>query len=146
MNPIVRNILAVIAGMLLGGVVNMGLIQISGAIIPPPEGVDMTTAEGIKAALPLLEPKHFIFPFVAHALGTLVGAFIAAKIGATRRLMLAMIVGVVFLAGGIAATFMIPAPTWFMVLDVVVAYLPMAYLGAMIAGTQLDKRNADAAE
>ena len=30
MNPIVRNILAVIAGMLLGGVVNMGLIQISG--------------------------------------------------------------------------------------------------------------------
>ena len=57
-----------------------------------------------------------------------------------------MIVGVVFLAGGIAATFMIPAPTWFMVLDVVVAYLPMAYLGAMIAGTQLDKRNADAAE
>jgi len=146
MNPIVRNILAVVAGVLLGSVVNMGLIQISGSVIPPPAGADMTTAEGIKAALPLLEPKHFIFPFLAHALGTLVGAFIAAKIGATRRLMLAMIVGVVFLAGGIAATFMIPAPTWFMVLDVVVAYLPMAYLGAMIAGTQLDKRNADAAE
>ena len=134
MNPIVRNILAVVAGVLLGSVVNMGLIQISGAIIPPPEGADMTTAEGIKAALPLLEPKHFIFPFLAHALGTLVGAFIAAKLGATRKMMLAMIVGVVFLAGGIAATFMIPAPTWFMVLDVVVAYLPMAYLGAMIAG------------
>jgi hypothetical protein len=49
-------------------------------------------------------------------------------------MMLAMIVGVVFLAGGIAATFMIPAPTWFMVLDVVVAYLPMAYLGAVLAG------------
>ena len=114
MNPIVRNILAVIAGMLLGGVVNMGLIQISGSVIPPPAGADMTTAEGIKAALPLLEPKHFIFPFLAHALGTLVGAFIAAKIGATRRLMLAMIVGFVSLAGGIAAIFMIPAPTWFM--------------------------------
>ena len=115
MNPIVRNILAVIAGMLLGGVVNMGLIQISGSVIPPPAGADMTTAEGIKAALPLLEPKHFIFPFLAHALGTFVGAFVS-------------------LAGGIAAIFMIPAPTWFMVLDVVVAYLPMAYLGAMFAG------------
>lgn len=135
MNPIVRNILAVVAGVLLGSVVNMGLIQISGFVIPPPAGADMTTAEGIKAALPLLEPKHFIFPFLAHALGTLVGAFIAAKIGASRRMMLAMIVGVIFLAGGIAATFMIPAPTWFMVLDVVVAYLPMAYLGAMLAGS-----------
>ena len=134
MNPIVRNILAVIAGVLLGSVVNMGLIQISGAVIPPPAGADMTTAEGIKAALPLLEPKHFIFPFLAHALGTLVGAFRAAKIGATRRMMLAMIVGVLFLAGGIAATLMIPAPAWFMILDVVVAYLPMAYLGAMFAG------------
>lgn len=134
MNPIVRNILAVVAGVLLGSVVNMGLIQISGAVIPPPDGADMTTAEGIKAALPLLEPKHFIFPFLAHALGTLVGAFIAAKIGATRKMMLAVIVGAIFLLGGIAATFMIPAPTWFMVLDVVVAYLPMAYLGAMIAG------------
>ena len=63
MNPIVRNILAVIAGMLLGGVVNMGLIQISGSVIPPPAGADMTTAEGIKAALPLLEPKHLFFLF-----------------------------------------------------------------------------------
>ncbi len=134
MNPIIRNILAVVAGVLLGSVVNMGLIQISGAIIPPPAGADMTTAEGITAALPLLEPKHFIFPFLAHALGTLVGAFIAAKIGATKKMMLSVIVGVVFLAGGIAATFMIPAPTWFMALDIVVAYLPMAYLGAMLAG------------
>ncbi len=39
MNPIVRNILAVVAGVLLGSVVNMGLIQISGAVIPPPRGL-----------------------------------------------------------------------------------------------------------
>ncbi|MBK9254252.1 MAG: hypothetical protein IPM42_02060 [Saprospiraceae bacterium] len=38
MNPIVRNIVAVIAGIIIGGIVNSGIIKISGSIIPPPEG------------------------------------------------------------------------------------------------------------
>ena len=134
MNPILKNILAVLAGILIGGAVNMGLIMISGSIIPPPEGADMTTAEGLTAALPLLEPKHFIFPFLAHALGTLVGAFLAAKLAASKQLLMAMIIGLFTLAGGIAAVFMIPAPTWFIALDLLIAYLPMAYLGWILAG------------
>jgi len=134
MNPILKNILAVIAGALLGSVVNMGLIMMSGSIIPPPEGVDLTNEAGWKAALPLLEPRHFIFPFLAHALGTLVGAFIAARLAASGKLMMAMIIGLLFLAGGIAASFMIPAPTWFIALDLLMAYLPMAYLGWILAG------------
>ena len=40
--------------------------------------------------------------------------------------------GVVFLLGGIAASFMIPAPAWFIVLDLVVAYLPMAWLAGRL--------------
>jgi hypothetical protein len=132
MNPILKNVLAVIAGALIGSAVNMGLIMISGSIIPPPEGTDLTTPEGIKAALPLMEAKHFIFPFLAHALGTIVGAFIASKIGATRKMGLALIVGMLFLAGGISAVFLIPAPTWFILLDLVVAYIPMAWLGGKL--------------
>lgn len=133
MNPIIKNIFAGIAGLFLGSVVNMGLIMISGSIIPPPEGVDLTNEAGWKAALPLLEPKHFIFPFLAHALGTLAGAFIAAMLAASSKLLMAMIIGFFFLVGGIAASFMIPAPTWFIVLDLVMAYLPMAYLGWIVA-------------
>jgi hypothetical protein len=45
--------------------------------------------------------------------------------------------GVFFLLGGIAAAFMIPAPTWFIILDLVAAYIPMAYL----AGKLVDKKN-----
>ena len=134
MSPIVRNILAVIAGIIIGSLVNMGLVSISGSIIPPPAGADMTTPEGVKAAMPLMETKHFIFPFLAHALGTLAGAFTAAKIAATRKMTFALVIGLFFLIGGIAAVFMIPAPTWFAVLDLVVAYVPMAYLGGKLAG------------
>ena len=69
MNPIIKNILAVIAGVVFGSVVNMGIILIGGSIIPPPDGADVTTMEGLKACLHLCEPKHFLMPFLAHALG-----------------------------------------------------------------------------
>ena len=48
--------------------------MMSSSIISPPKGVDVTTMEGLKAYLHLFEPKHFIFPFLAHALGTFAGA------------------------------------------------------------------------
>ncbi len=40
---------------------------------------------------------------------------------------------VCFLAGGTANVFMLPAPVWFSVVDLVGAYLPMAWIGAMLA-------------
>ena len=43
-----------------------------------------------------------------------------------------LVVGLMFLAGGIGAATMIPAPIWFIVLDLVVAYLPMAWLGGTL--------------
>ncbi|RIA10621.1 hypothetical protein OE09_2493 [Flavobacteriaceae bacterium MAR_2010_72] len=129
MNATLKNVLAVIIGIVVGGLVNMGIITISGSIIPPPEGADLTTVEGIKAAADALQPKHYIMPFLAHAMGTLIGALIASLLGATKKLTLALIVGIFFLLGGISAVFMIPAPTWFIIMDLTFAYLPMAWLG-----------------
>jgi hypothetical protein len=132
MKPIIKNILAVIAGAIFGGVVNWGIILISGSVIPPPEGADNTTMEGLKASMHLFQPKHFIFPFLAHAIGTFAGALLTAVIAANRKLMLALAIGVIFLAGGIANVLMLPSPVWFTVLDLVGAYLPMAYLAGKL--------------
>lgn len=98
MHPTMRNILAIIAGFVIGGIVNMGLIMLSGSIIPPPAGADLTTPEGIQAAASLLEPRHFIFPFLAHALGTLSGALVAAWIAASNKMRLAFVIGILTLA------------------------------------------------
>ena len=132
MNPIVRNILAVIAGVVFGSVVNMAIIMISGSIIPLPEAADVTTPEKLAESMHLFQPKHFIMPFLAHALGTFAGAFVAARIAATHKMKFAMLIGVLFLIGGIAMVFQVPSPTWFATLDLVVAYIPMAYLGAKL--------------
>ncbi|MCX7549983.1 hypothetical protein [Xanthomarina sp. F2636L] len=133
MNSLVKNILAIVLGLVIGSIVNMGLITISGSIIPLPEGVDNTTMEGLKESMHLFQPKHFIFPFLAHALGTFVGALLAAKIAASRKTTFAMFIGVFFLIGGIANIIMLPSPTWFSILDIVGAYIPMAWLGGKLA-------------
>jgi hypothetical protein len=128
-----RTALAVVLGLAIGGAVNMAIILLGPKLIPPPPGVDMTTTEGLKAGIALLEPRHFIAPFLAHALGTFVGALVAASIALTSRTLVAYAIGILFLAGGISASTMIPAPAWFIALDLIVAYIPMAWLGLTLA-------------
>lgn len=136
---ILRNIIGLILGIIIGSALNMGLIMISSSIIPPPEGADTTTAEGLQAAMHLFEPKHFIFPFLAHALGTFVGAFVAGIVAGNHKMKIALFIGIFFLAGGIASVFMLPSPTWFTVTDLAIAYLPMAYLGGKLATRNLSR-------
>ncbi len=121
MNPILRNILAIVVGWFIGSVVNYGLILTGHALMPIP-GVDPNDMEALAAAMPTLSPEFMIFPFLAHALGTLVGAGIASKIAANHQLKFAMAIGALFFIGGIMASQMLPAPTWFVVLDLVAAY------------------------
>ena len=128
MHPILRNILAVVAGILVGMALNEGII-----LVPPPEGADMMTPEGIEAAMPLLQPKHFLMPFLAHALGTFAGAYLSSLLSANNKMRIALSIGGIFLSGGLMAAYMIPAPIWFVAADLMLAYLPMAYLAGRIA-------------
>ena len=127
-----RILLAVVTGFVLGSAVNMALISLSGKVIAPPAGADVGTMEGLKASIHLFEPRHFLFPFLAHALGTLVAALVAVNIVAQHKMRVAFGIGGLFLAGGVAASMMIPAPAWFIALDLIGAYLPMAWLGARL--------------
>jgi len=140
MNPIIRNILAVLAGIIGGGFINMGIITMSGSIIPPPEGADLTTTEGLRASMHLFEFRHFIMPFLAHAIGTFTGAVIAALIAVSHKMTYAMAVGGFFLLGGIVSVLMLPSPLWFAFTDLLFAYIPMAYLGGKIAIRKKEKR------
>ena len=132
MNSIVTNILAVIAGIVIGSIVNMGIVTISASVIPAPEGVDPTSMESLKASMHLFQPKHFLMPFLAHAIGTFIGALITSLI-AIAKAKLALVIGFFFLLGGIANVFMLPSPTWFAVLDLGLAYIPMAWFAYIIA-------------
>ena len=136
MNPIIKYIIAVIIGVVAGSVVNMGLVNIGPSIIPMPEGADVSTMESLAASMKLFTPANFIFPFLGHALGTLVGAFVAAKIAGAHQMKFGVGFGVFFLLGGITAASMLGGPIWFIVADLVLAYIPMGILGGKLAGRE----------
>jgi len=133
MKNILKNITAFIIGAFIGGTINMGIIMISDSVIALPEGIDPSDMESLIANFHLFEPINFLMPFLAHALGTLTGAFIAAKIAATYKLPIALSVGFLFLIGGIQMANILPAPLWFNIADLGFAYIPMGYLGYRLA-------------
>lgn len=132
MNSTIKNIIAIVAGLVIGSIVNMAIIMVSSDVIPPPSGADVTTMEGLKASMHLFKPINFLMPFIAHAAGTFTGAYIAAKIAATFKSRIALSIGVIFLIGGIANVMMLPSPLWFSIVDITLAYLPMGYFAGKL--------------
>lgn len=130
----IRNILAVIAGFVIGSIVNMTLINVGHSIVGLPAGADVNTMEGVRAAMEQFEAKHFIVPFVAHAGGTFVGALAAALIATSHKMLIAMIIGFFFLIGGVSAGIYLGSPMWYNAIDFIFAYIPMAWLGAKLGG------------
>ncbi len=119
--------LALIAGVVIGGMVNMAIVMIGPNVIAPPPGIDMSSAESMAANAKLLEPRHYLFPLIAHALGTYCGALVAYAIAQQFKAIMAMIIGFFFFIGGVTAARMIQAPLDFVLVDLIFAYFPMAY-------------------
>ena len=132
MNPILRNILAIVVGWFGGSLINMGLIKV-GHLVKPIEGLDPNDIDALAEIMPTLDYQYYIFPFLAHALGTFVGAFIAGWIAASHKMSFALAIGILFLIGGIMVNYMISGPMWFTITDIVLAYIPMAWIGGKLA-------------
>ena len=127
MKTIFNNILALLGGCIFGSAVNMGLIIAGNQLIPVANGMNPMDAT-------MWEIKYFIFPFFAHAIGTLSGAFIVARYSASYHMILSISVGVFFLLGGISMVFIMPAPLWFILVDIFLAYIPMGWYGWKLTG------------
>jgi hypothetical protein len=135
-HPLLKNVLALVLGLVGGSIINMLIVTISPHIIPPPANADVTTEEGLKQSIHLFQPIHFLMPFLAHAIGTFVGAYIAAKLASSHKLIFALIIGIFFLSGGIYMVTQLPSPLWFNILDLGLAYIPAAWLAERMAVTR----------
>jgi hypothetical protein len=125
----IKRILIWIASILLGAIANSLVLQGGTKLIPPPAGVKFDTAENLAAAMDKLSPEHFISPFLAHAIGTLVSAFLLTYFLNATKNTAALIAGFIFFCGGAYMVSILPSPLWFDVLDLTLAYFPTALLG-----------------
>jgi len=92
MKQTLKNIGIVILGLIIGMIVNMGLIISGGIVFVPLEKFEPMNAMN-------WDFKYFIFPFLAHSIGTFSGAFIVSKLSKKSNIMMPLIVGFYFLAG-----------------------------------------------
>ena len=127
--PILRNILGLMGGLLVGMFVNMSLIQLGPKVMAYPEGYDSSNVETISQLISQLETHHFLWVILAHAMGTLLGAFVASRIAYSYKQAFALAIGFFFLLGGIMMVKIAGGPLWMKVADLGLAYIPMAILG-----------------
>lgn len=130
-----KSSLAVVAGIIGGSAVIWLLEMLGHVIFPTPEGLDLTNPEAIRQHMYSIPLGSFIVVLIAYAAGSFTGGWIAVAIG--EKVRDAVIVGIVLLTFGIINLVMIPHPTWFMVVDVLL-YVPFAYVGGLTkAGCRL---------
>ena len=130
--PVLRSVLAVIAGVIVASIVMMGVEFINGHHIYPELGhaaLGLTDPEQIRAVLATAPTGAFLVVLVGWILGSLAGGFVAAKLGKTLRA--AVITGVLLTLLGIANNLMLPPPSWFWIS--VIVFLPAAWFGGRAA-------------
>ena len=126
MKLLLKNIGVLVVGIIIGMIVNMGLIIIGGIIFPISESFEPMNVIN-------WDLKYFIFPFLAHSVGTLSGSFLVSKLSRNSNIIFPLIVGLYFLSGGIYMAIILPAPMWFVFLDLIVCYIPMSLIGWRIS-------------
>lgn len=124
---ILRLILAILIGLAVGAILNGLIISWGLDWVPLPKGVNFETAEG-KHNFQYLKPIHFLFPFLAHSIGTFTGVLTALFISKRFRLLLAFMISSLFFLGGLSMVWSLNAPQWFNLTDLTLAYFPMGFL------------------
>jgi len=125
----IRNIVAVVGGLVVGMAVNMSLVMLNAYVLfPMPEGTDMNDPEQMNAWVATLPTAAFFVVIAAHLGQSFVGGWVAARLGSSRPMLLAMIVGLASLAGGIMSMMSIKGPAWFVI------ELPLYLVVAWLAG------------
>ncbi len=95
-----RNVIAVIIGIIAGMALNMGILQISYLAYPIPEGLDIKAPAQLQDYLDTLPATAFLVAMLAHLAQSFGGGWVAARLGSSRPMLLAMIVGMISLVGG----------------------------------------------
>ena len=113
---IIRNIAAVVIGVVVGASINMGIGLLNVQIFPLPEGMSLMTIaddpEALEAWISSLPQTAFILVLVAHLSHAFFGGYVAAFISKRNVMCVAMVVGSLTLVGGLLNMAELSAPLW----------------------------------
>jgi hypothetical protein len=131
---IIRNIFAIVVGVIVGMTFNMLFGFINTLIFPLPEGMsywDMFDEEKFQEIVDwigTLPQSAFILVLVAHLSQAFFGGYVAAFISKRNVMCVAMVVGALSLVAGLMNMAQMPAPLWLWI------EMPLYLLVAWYAG------------
>ena len=115
MAPLLRNILAQIAGVITGIVCISVGETLGGRLYPPPAGFDPKNVEVVKQYAATLPPAALLIVLLSYAVGFSVAVFIATRMAATNHAVRGAVVGAFFGAATVMNLLAFPHPSWFWV-------------------------------
>ncbi|MBZ4040363.1 hypothetical protein [Novilysobacter selenitireducens] len=121
------------AGIAVGWLVIMLSQLLSAALYPPPPGTDLTDPAVLADFINAAPVAAMACVIAGYALAALLGGWLAARLARPRLRTAATVVGGMVLLGVVLNYTMIPHPTWMLASGVLLP-LPMAWLGARLAG------------
>lgn len=116
-HPVVRSLIAVVAGLVVAVLVIRGVEAVAHALFPPPPGFDLSRAEDQARMMEAVPTEAKVAVILAWFLGPLAGA--CAAIALARRVLPAWIVAVLIACLGLWTTQLFPHPDWMMASAVV---------------------------
>lgn len=124
----VRKILAVLAGIVIGIIVISLVEMIGHAVYPTPDDIDIFDP-AFEAEVMETWTGTLLFVLFAWAAGSFLGAIITSIISKDSKTILSLIVGALLMGLGILTLITIPHPVWFTIMSIF-AFLPFAWLGS----------------
>ncbi|MGD1318472.1 hypothetical protein [Chryseobacterium sp. 2R14A] len=131
-----RNILAVVAGIITGSICIWLIETLNHILYPFPEGIKPNDIEGFKSYVENLPFLGKFMVIVGYSIGAVVSGFVSTKIAKNGKLTAAAICGIIFMVFTIYNMTVLPTPFWFWILGIVVWGLVL--LGGKLA---LNKNN-----
>lgn len=126
-----RDLIAVVLGMLAGMAVNMSLVLLSMFLYPMPKGVGFDDSEAMSAYFATIPATGFLIVLAAHLGQSFFGGLVAALLSSDRPRAMALIIGVLSLIAGVSNLIDLPLPAWMWI--EVPGYLLVAWLAASLA-------------
>ena len=131
-----RNVGTVIAGMVVGSVANMAVVISMTLIWPLPEGTDMSDPVAMAPYIAAMPAAAWLMVMFAHLLQAFTGGWVAARLGASHPMELALIIGGLSMLGGVMNAINLSAPAWLWI------EMPLYFVAAGAAGWLEQKRRA----
>jgi hypothetical protein len=130
-----RTILGILAGLVVAWLA-MTVCEFASLFLHrPPAGLDLRDPQALAAHIGAAPPSAMLVVVVGWALAAFVGSWVAARI-ARHRLVAALVIGALVLAGVIANNAMIPHPLWMTITGIALP-LPLAWLAARAASPRV---------